>query len=66
MTSERIAIQIVFASIVLVLLSSLAGCSGVGIKGEIYRIDDRKESSSTGAMPLKCLFTECPEVSRGN
>lgn len=66
MTNKGIIVQIVFASIVLILLSSLTGCSGMGIKGEVYRIDDRRESSSTDAMPLKCLFTECREANHGN
>lgn len=46
---------------VLAVVVTLSGCSGVGFKTEIYRIDERQESSRTHRKPmgLRCLFVDC-------
>lgn len=49
-------ILLALAGIVMVLMT---GCAGIGVKGELYRIDERQESQKTNAVPLKCLFVEC-------
>jgi hypothetical protein len=45
----------------LVIVATLSACSGIGFKTEVYRIDERQESSRTHRKPmgLKCLFTDC-------
>lgn len=42
-------------------LTSLTGCSGLGVKTELYRIDERQESQSTKMVPFRCLFVNCEE-----
>lgn len=44
-------------SCVLVIL--LSGCAGIGVKTEMYRIDERQESQATHKTPLRCLFVDC-------
>jgi uncharacterized lipoprotein YmbA len=45
----------------LVVVVTLSACSGLGVKAELYRIDERQESSRTHRKPmgLKCLFVDC-------
>jgi hypothetical protein len=47
------------AAVLALVLTS--GCSGIGFKTEVYRIDERQESSRTHRKPmgLKCLFLDC-------
>lgn len=53
---HRLLLPLVLAALVSL---NLTGCSGLGIRAEMYRIDDRQEQTSTKATPLKCLFTDC-------
>lgn len=45
----------------LIVVATLSGCSGIGFKTELYRIDERQESSRTHRKPmgLRCLFVDC-------
>lgn len=47
--------------ILLVVVATLSACSGIGMKAELYRIDERQESNRTHRKPmgLKCLFQDC-------
>lgn len=35
------------------------GCTGVGLRAEAYRIDNREEHSDASQMPLRCFFYDC-------
>lgn len=45
------------------LLASLglsqSACTGIGIRGELYRVDERQESTTATHKPLKCMFMPC-------
>jgi hypothetical protein len=47
------------------LFLSCISCTGLGIKAEMYRIDERKESISATHKPLKCLFIPCDDAQGG-
>lgn len=56
---ETVMIWILLGSIILTLLSGLMGCSGIGARAEVYRIDEQSQSSETHQVPLRCLFVDC-------
>lgn len=47
--------------VLLAVIATLSACSGLGVKAELYRIDERQESSRTHRKPmgLRCLFVDC-------
>ncbi len=46
---------------ILTALLGGTGCTGLGARAEIYRIDDRSEQTASKHIPLKCLFINCAE-----
>ena len=53
--------------IVIGVVLLVSGCAGLGVKTEMYRIDERAESSSTTPKQTKsfaCLFITCDSPRR--
>ena len=45
----------------LLIVGYLTGCTGLGVRAEMYRIDQTQSSSRTfrKPMPIKCYFIDC-------
>lgn len=54
--------SIIVVIILLMLAIGLTGCSGLGVRAEMYRIDEMQSSERTFNKPLKCLFTDCSRL----
>lgn len=50
---------------VILVIVAVSGCNGIGVGGklEMFRVDERQDSSRTyrQAMPFKCYFTQCEQ-----
>lgn len=48
-----------------IVAGAISGCSGIGVGGklEMFRVDERQDSSRTyrQAIPLRCYFTQCEQ-----
>jgi hypothetical protein len=51
--------NLVMGGLISLLIMTQTGCAGMGVKAEMYRIDERQESQATHAKPLRCLFVNC-------
>lgn len=59
MVNEKTIIVVI---ILLMLAIGMTGCSGLGVRAEMYRIDEMKSSEQTYNKPLKCLFVDCSRI----
>lgn len=47
------------------VVTSVVGCAGIRVSGEIDRVDESKYESHSNPVPMKCLFVGCDAVTIG-